>query len=165
MNSLQATASIKSKRAGKPIVINKKIPMAVQLVKKNSAPAIFTEEDVQGARDCLLRGVRATGIGLGVLTIEDAHFSDMVEHDEGYRAMIVEMVKAMYAQKGYDATCAALADKALEKMTAAIAAYGEASIVKEAFEKPVDYSKIPVMEVAIFDGVNDLRATWLDCGG
>jgi len=148
MKSVQTTATNNIKRAGKSVAI----------AKKNSVPATVTEEDVQGARNCLLHGVRATGIGLGVLTIEDELYSDMVEHDEGYRAMVLEMVKAMQVQKGYDATCAALAEKALEKMTKAIAAFGEFSTVKEAFQKPVDYSKIPLLDAAIFDGVNDLHA-------
>lgn len=150
MKSVQATATNNNiKRAGKSVAI----------AKKNSVPATVTDEDVQGARNCLLHGVRATGVGLGVLMIEDEHFSDMVEHDEDYRAMILEMVKVMQVQKGYDATCAALAEKALEKMTKALVAFGDFSTVKEAFQKPVDYSKIPVMEAAIFDGVNDLHST------
>jgi hypothetical protein len=162
MNSVQAMASINYKRAAKPVVIAKKKPMAFKLVRKNSAPATVTDEDVRGARNCLLHGVRATGIGLGVLTIEDEHFADMVEHDEDYRAMILEMVKVMQVQKGYDATCAELAEKALKKMTKALVAFGDFSTVEEAFQKPVDYSKIPAMEAAIFDGVNDLQSIWLD---
>ena len=163
MKSVQAPASAKtSKSLGKSGVIGNKRSIDSHVIRNEFSSTTATVEDVHGAVKCLLHGVRATGFGLGVLTIEDEHFADMVEHDEEYRAMILETMKLMFIQKGYDATCAAFAEKAMEKMTVALAASGGFSTAEEMFAKPVDYSKIPRFDPALFDGVNDLRASRRD---
>jgi hypothetical protein len=97
---------------------------------------------------------------LGVLAIEDEAFQDMIENDDGYRAMIVEVLKLMFAQAGYDATCAALAEKAREKIMAALVMHGDSSVLA-AFERPVDFTKIPPMGEINTDYVNNLRPEWL----
>lgn len=118
--------------------------------------------EVNGARDCLLHGVRANGVGLGVLTIDDNAFHDMMESDDDYRAMMVELLKLMFTQAGYDATCAALAEKARKKIMAALVAHGDSSVL-EAFERPVDFSRIPAVDTDAVnvDYINNLRPEWL----
>jgi len=115
--------------------------------------------DVDGARDCLLHGVRATGTGLGVLAIDDEQFFDMVESDADYRAMIIEVLKLMFVQAGYDETCAALAEKAREKMMAAIVACGGIEVMT-AFKHPVNMDLVPKLEKINVAYVNGLKPDW-----
>lgn len=82
--------------------------------KKNANAVGMTAADIKGCRDSLLHGLRATGNGIEVLLIDD--FEDMVVNDPEYRAMIVEMLKSMYVQIGYDERCAEVASMARDKM-------------------------------------------------
>ena len=86
--------------------------MKTKKEKKNANAASFTAADIKGCRDSLLHGLRSTGNGIEVLPIND--FEDMVVHDPEYRTMIVEMLKSMYAQIGYDERCAEVASMARE---------------------------------------------------
>ncbi|WP_426147187.1 hypothetical protein [Polaromonas sp. DSR2-3-2] len=177
MKSVPATATNKIKSAGKPVVIAKKKSMAVKLVKKNSVPTIVSSAAVQGPLDRPHHGVRATDVGLGVLEIEDSVFFELVEHDKVYCAMIVEMIKHLRMVQGYDAVHieqgyntmrtdagwdrvrSALTEKALDKMVVSILSPGvtEPFSIKEAFEKPLDYSKISDLADFNFDCINVLR--------
>ena len=160
MKSVPATTTNKIKSTGKPVVIAKKKSMAVKLAKKNSAPALVTGAAVQGPLDRLHDGIYATDIGLDVLEIEESVFNDLVKQDKVYRAMIVEMVKHMHIEKDYDAMRASLTEEALDKMVVSILNYvpaGERSSIKEAFGKPVDYSKISELADFNFECINVLR--------
>lgn len=115
--------------------------------------------DVDGARDCLLHGVRATGTGLGVLAIENDHFFDMVAYDAEYRAMIIEILKLMFVQAGYDATCAEFAEKAREKMMAALVACQGVEVM-DAFTRPVNMDLVPELEKINVAYINTLKPEW-----
>lgn len=128
--------------------------------KKAVQQSTVSAEEIQGGLDCLLHGLRATGTGLCVLTVDDVDFREFVCTDDDYREMIVEILKLLFVQAGYDATCAALVEKARQKIIAALVAHGDASIL-EAFKRPVDFDKIPPMGAINIDYVNSLRSEWV----
>lgn len=130
--------------------------MKKKIGKKAVQRSNVSAEDVQGGLDCLLHGLRATGTGLCVLTVDDADFHEFVCNDDDYRAMIVEILKLLFVQAKYDATCAALVDKAREKIIDALVAHGDASIL-DAFEQPVDFDRLPPLGAINTDYVNSLR--------
>ena len=133
--------------------------MKMKSIKTTAKRFDVAADDVDGARDCLLHGVRATGTGLGVLAIDNDHFFDMVEYDAEYRAMIVEILKLMFVQAGYDATCASLAEKAREKMMAALVAYGGIEIMDD-FKHPVNMDLVPELEKINVAYINKLKPEW-----
>jgi len=133
-------------------------------MKMTSNPSLaervnFSASDVDGARDCLLHGVRATGTGLGVLAIENDHFFAMVAEDDAYRAMIIEILKLMCVQIGYDETCAEYAEKAREKMIAALVACQGVEVM-DAFKCPVNMELVPELEKIDVAYINDLKPDW-----
>ena len=119
----------------------------------------FSATDVDGARDCLLHGVRATGTGLGVLALENDHFFDMVAEDDAYRAMIIEILKLMFVQMGYDKTCSDYAEKAREKIIAALVACQGVEVM-DAFKCPVDMGLVPELEKIDVAYINNLKPDW-----
>lgn len=134
--------------------------MTTKVSKKNNVkPTVYSDADVDGARNCLLHSLRSTGSGLGVLALDDKAFTEMVVNDPDYRAMIVEILKSMFAQIGFDETCAALATKAREKITAALVAANDSSVL-DTFQKPVDFSLIPPMGAINLDHLNGLHPEW-----
>jgi hypothetical protein len=137
----------------------KKMTTKMKMSKKKIQPAIYSDADVDGARNCLLHSLRSTGSGLGVLALDNKAFTDMVVNDENYRAMLVEILKSMFAQMGFDETCAALAGKAREKIIAALVASNDSSVM-DALKKPVDFSLIPQMGAINLDHLNGLQPAW-----
>lgn len=177
MKSAPATATNKVKRAGKPVVMAKKKSMAVQQLKKNSAPAVVASAVVQGPLDRPHHGVRATDVGLGVLEIEDSVFVDLVNRDKTYRIMIVEMMKYMHMvtdwdsvhkvrgydtvhiERGFDVIRGQLIERAIDKMVMSIITNNstEPFDIGEAYKKPLDFNKISDLADFNFDCINVLR--------